>query len=45
MFARIEHTLIQAQQYVSVFVCEIFVVIYLLMTQGIMADKFLLPSM
>ena len=41
----IHEGIIQMQQYPSVFVCELFIVIYLLLSQGVMADKFLMPSM
>jgi hypothetical protein len=44
LLERLEHSIVQIQAYFSVFIIECFFTIYLLMAQGIMADKFLLPS-
>lgn len=41
---RLEHKIIQAQAYLSVYIVELFITLYLLAAQGIMAEKFLLPS-
>lgn len=45
MFEEFEKYIIQVQQYPAVFVIECFLSLYLLTSQGIMAEKFLLPSM
>lgn len=45
VFAYIEHKLIHLQAYLWVFIVECFITVWLLMCQGVMADKFLMPCM
>ena len=45
MFEGLEEYIIQVQQYPTVFAFECFLSLYILTSQGIMAEKFLLPSM
>ena len=41
----LEDAFIEAQSSLPLFIFEMFVTVYLLMVQGIMAEKFLMPSL